>query len=190
MNTAFIGLDYIVDIIDERGKIAISASHAAQRDCIAKANKALHIAREKGWLTILVKLGFSSNYYEQPKNSPMFSKVHTSNALSLEEKGTNFHPALDVQPLDLIITKPRISAFYSTMLEAALRANKIDRLIVAGVSSVWAVQSTVRDAHDRDYEVYVLEDACAASSEEMHQISMKMLSLIAKIINIQDMAKL
>ncbi|WP_316353012.1 cysteine hydrolase family protein [Candidatus Trichorickettsia mobilis] len=190
INTAFIGLDYIVDITEEGGKIASSAAHAAERNCIDNANKALHIARKKGWLTILVKVGFSLHYYEQPKNSPMFSKVHISNALALEGKGTNFHSALDVQPTDLVIIKPRVSAFYGTMLEAALRANKINRLVMAGVSSVWAVQSTVRDAHDRDYEVYVLEDACAAINEKMHQTSMEMLSIIAKIIHIPDMTNL
>ncbi|EOX6249025.1 isochorismatase family protein, partial [Pseudomonas aeruginosa] len=32
-----------------------------------------------------------------------------------------------------------MSAFYATSLEAILRANKIDRLLIAGVSSSWAV---------------------------------------------------
>lgn len=190
MNTAFIGLDYIFDIMEEGGKIAHSAPHATERNCIENANKALKIARHKGWLTILVKVGFSRLYQEQPKHSPIFGKTHTSGILKLGTKGTEFHSKLDVQSTDLVIIKPRISAFYGTPLEAALRANHIQRLVVAGVSSVWAVQSTVRDAHDRDYEVLVLEEACAALNKKVHNDSMETLSAIAKIVHLPDLADL
>jgi nicotinamidase-related amidase len=190
MNTAFIGLDYIVDIMQEGGKIAASAAHAAERRCIANANRALQIARGKNWLTVLVKVGFSSSYQEQPKRSPMFGQAHTFRALELGTKGTEFHSDLDVQPTDLVIIKPRISAFYCTPLEAALRANRIERVVLAGVSSVWAVQAAARDAHDRDYEVFVLEDACAALNEKQHQDSMETLSVIAKVIRLSDLAGL
>ena len=184
MKTAFIGLDYIVDIMQHGGKIAGSAPHAEEQNCVINANKALKIARAKNWLTILVKVGFSSSYQEQPKGSPLFGSLHSFDALNLELSGTNFHKDIDVHPSDLIITKPRVSGFYGTPLDAALRANKIERLIISGVSSEWAVQSTVRDAHDRDYKVYVLEEACAAHSMEAHKSSMKTLSTISKIIDI------
>ena len=59
MSTAFIGLDYIFDIVHPSGKMAASAAHVAERGVIAKANQALAIARNKGWLTILVKVGFT-----------------------------------------------------------------------------------------------------------------------------------
>jgi nicotinamidase-related amidase len=120
----------------------------------------------------------------------MFGQAHTLGALELGTKGTEFHSDLDVQPTDLVIIKPRISAFYCTSLEAALRANRIQRVVLAGVSSVWAVQATARDAHDRDYEVFVLDEACAALNEKQHQDSMETLSVIAKVIHLSDLAEL
>ena len=42
------------------------------------------------------------------------------------------------------------------------------RIYCSGVSTQAVVQATVRDAHDRDYEVILLEDACAAHSDEEH----------------------
>lgn len=190
MNTAFIGLDYIVDITHPDGKIARSAEQVAKRGVIAKANRALAIAREKGWLTILVKVGFSPGYHEQPKHSPLFGRAHELGALALGEPGTEFHPDLQAVLADLVVVKPRVSGFYGTNLDAALRAGKIERVIIAGVSSAWAVQATARDAHDRDYEVLVAEDACAAANEEDHQSSMKLLATIAKIIRVEDMTAL
>ncbi|QLL16101.1 isochorismatase family cysteine hydrolase [Pseudomonas chlororaphis] len=190
MNTAFIGLDYIIDIMHPDGKIARSAAHAAQRDIIRKANRALAIAESNGWLKLLVKVGFAPNYLDQPKSSPMFGRAAQFGALKLGERGTDFHPELKVTADDLVIVKPRVSAFYATPLEAVLRANKIERLIVAGVSSSWAVQATVRDAHDRDYQVLIAEDACAAGDESEHQDSMKLMSAIARIITVDDMESL
>jgi biuret amidohydrolase len=190
MNTAIIALDYIKDIMHPDGKIARSAGHASERNIVEKANSALAIARSKGWPVILVKVGFSPSYVEQPKHSPMFGRVHEFGALKLDGPGTQFHPDLHVEPGDLILVKPRVSAFYSTGLEAVLRARSIDRIVLAGVSSTWAVQSTARDAHDRDYAVLVAEDACAANSEQEHREAMKVLATIAKIVSVEDLKKL
>ena len=153
-------------------------------------NRALEIARNKEWLTILVKVGFSKGYLDHPKRSPFFGKLHEIGALEAGSSGMDFHPEIREDLADLVIVKPRISAFYGTQLDAALRARNVNRLVIAGVSTAWAVQSTVRDAHDRDYEVYVLEDACAAATEAVHQSSMELLGSIAKVIRVEDLAEL
>lgn len=188
MNTALIGIDYIVDILDPGKATARSARHATARDVIGKVNRALAIARSRGWLTILVKIGFARNYADQPKQSPLFGRVHEFGTFALDTPGTEFHPQLDTKLADLVFVKPRVSAFYGTGLDAALRARKIDRVIITGVSSTLAVQSAVRDAHDRDYRVSVLEDGCAAATEEDHRSSMDMLRIIAEITTVEDIA--
>ena len=181
MKTALITLDYVVDIMCEGGKVARCAAQAVERQIIANANRAIAVARSQGWLVIHVRVGFSEHYQEQPTFSRFFGRAHELGALNLADRGCDFHPELDVQPEDAIVTKHRVSAFYATSLEAILRANKIDRLLIAGVSSSWAVHSAVRDAHDRDYEVVVVEDACAAASEEEHLAAMRLLANIAHV---------
>ena len=189
MKAAFIGLDYIVDIMHPRGKIARSATQAIQRGIIPKTNKALEIAAQKNWLKILVKVGFSPSYLEQPKQSPMFGKAHELEALMLGSEGTEFHPDLNTNDC-FIITKPRVSAFYGTNLDVLLRTNKIEHLFIGGVSTAWAVQSAVRDAHDRDYQVSIIEDICAAADEQEHRSSVELMSRIAQIISVDDLLNL
>lgn len=189
MRTAFIGLDYIIDIMHPSGKIARCAAQAAERQIINKANHALSIAHEKKWLAILVKVGFHEQYIDQPKNSPMFGKVQELGALNLNAEGTAFHPDLNTDNC-LYIIKPRVSAFYGTNLDAALRANQIERVLIAGVSTSWAVQSTARDAHDRDYQVCIVDDLCAAGDLNEHQLSIDLLSKIAQIIRVDDLSNL
>lgn len=184
MKTAVVLIDYIYDIMHPKGKISRSAQHASQRNIIAKANHFLKFARKTELLIIHVRVGFSPSYVEQPKESPMFGRVHEFEALNLRTIGSSFHVDLDIKNEEMVIVKPRISAFYGTPLEATLRANSIKHLVLLGVSSTWAIQSTARDAHDRDYKVTILEDACADNEENMHQESMRTLQSIATVTKV------
>lgn len=99
------------------------------------------------------------------------------------------HETLAIQPEDIVITKHRISAFYNTSLEAILRANHIDTLILSGVSTNMVIESTAREAHDRDYRVIILEDACAAATHEIHQQAIALLSRLAEIRQVDELEK-
>lgn len=181
MKIALLAIDYQIDIMHPDGKVARSAPQAQERGVIAVANRLLAHASVVNWLPILVRVGFQPGYGDHPAHSPFFGRARSAGALELGTRGTDFHPDLVIPPQATIIDKPRISAFYSTRLEAVLRANGIERLIVAGVSTAWTVQSTVRDAHDRDYRVIVVEDACAASTLDEHQSSLALLGALAEI---------
>jgi nicotinamidase-related amidase len=187
--TALILIDFINDIVSPQGKIATSAPFIAEHQIIQKANAALAYARASHWFIILVKVGFTPGYPEKPKNSPIFATVDHGQALLLGEWGTQFHKDLKTLPTDYIVVKSRISPFYATNLDMVLRANTIERLVMGGVSSSWAIQGAVRDAHDRDYEVLILEDSCGAATLEEHQLSMQQLSRIAKLITTPDLSE-
>jgi nicotinamidase-related amidase len=72
------------------------------------------------------------------------------------------------EPGDIEIEKIRFDSFIETDLDEQLRANGIDTLIVTGVSTDCCVDSTSRSAFQRDYDVFVVADACAAGSSHMH----------------------
>ena len=185
-DTAFVGLDYIFDIVHPDGKVARPAKSTAERGVIAAANQALVIARSRDWLTVLVKLGFSRGYVDQPKGSPICGRAQELRAVELDAPGTAFHPDRDNSLADLVITKPRVSGFYGTGLDATLSA----RRVIAGVSNSLTVQSTAREAHDRDFEVYIFEDACAAVGQAEDESSMTMLKDVDEVIHLQDLEKL
>lgn len=190
MNTALLVIDFINDIVSPNGKIPSCAQQVSEKKVIQKANDAIQFARESNWLIIPIKVGFSPDYREQPKNSPIFGKANQFQALALGQWGTEFHPDLKISAHDHVIVKHRISPFYRTSLDLVLKNNSVTRIVVCGVSSSWAVQSAIRDGHDRDYEMILLEDACAASTESEHQIAIKMCERIAKIITTNDFSNL
>jgi len=63
-----------------------------------------------------------------------------------------------------VVVKHRYSAFVDTRLETLLRANGIQTVVLAGMTTNCSVESTVRDAQMRDFHVVVAED-CVATKD-------------------------
>ena len=67
---------------------------------------------------------------------------------------------------DYIIKKHRFSGFYNTNLDDVLRQIGVDNLVVTGIATDVCVESTIRDAFYRDYNVFVPIEATASYTEE------------------------
>ena len=183
VNTALIVLDLENDLIHPEGKLARNAKMVIENSVIAKTNAAIQWARQRDALVIFVRVGFSQDYVECPTASPLFSYVQQAKALQLNTWGTELDSHLDVGENDVMITKHRVSAFYATPLQAILTARKIQQVMLCGVSTDFAVQTTAREAHDRDYQVSIVQDACAANSIEEHRNTIQLLEKFCIIVN-------
>jgi ureidoacrylate peracid hydrolase len=71
-----------------------------------------------------------------------------------------------IRPEDDIIQKHRASCFYSTNFEAELRIHGVRMLIVTGTTSSFCVDSTIREAYARDFDVIVPGDAISDTEIE------------------------
>ncbi len=72
-----------------------------------------------------------------------------------------FHPLVTPKPRHQCITKTLPSSFVKTRLDAWLRANAIDTLLICGLMTHMCVESTARNALSLGYKVLVPGDACA-----------------------------
>lgn len=147
-----------------------------ERGILAKSAKVIAKARAAGVRVGYVRVGFSSDYRECPSGSPVFSGAPKAGLFKLGAWGAEIHPDIAPREEDLQVVKHRVSPFYSTNLEVQLKTLGIERIICFGVSTQAVVQATVRDAHDRDFEVVVVEDCCCAHSAEEHANSMGSIS--------------
>ena len=86
------------------------------------------------------------------------------------------------QPGDVVVMKPKYSAFYETNFAEQLAALGVDTLVVCGLTTECCVDCTVRDAFHRDFHVIIAEDACAAYGEDVHAAALKMLELNCAIL--------
>jgi ureidoacrylate peracid hydrolase len=69
---------------------------------------------------------------------------------------------------EVVIDKPRPSVFVGTRLESYLSANGIRNLVLCGVTTNVCVESTARDAAQRDYDTFVVEDAVGEAEKSRH----------------------
>lgn len=77
---------------------------------------------------------------------------------------------------ELVIRKPRYSAFQMTDLVQRLKKKRVKSVLITGVMTHLCCESTARDAFMKDFEVYFVIDATADQYEDLHLSSLKTLS--------------
>jgi ureidoacrylate peracid hydrolase len=88
---------------------------------------------------------------------------------------------------DYIIDKNRPSAFFATGLEPVLKGLAISDLVVCGVTTNCCVETTVRDASQRDYRTFVVQDAVAEYEDDRHAVALKSMGMLfAKLVSVDD----
>jgi biuret amidohydrolase len=85
------------------------------------------------------------------------------------------------RPGEPVIGKVTASGFNSSNLAAHVRNRRLDTLVFAGVATNFCVESTLRDAADLGYDCILVEDACAAVTEEAHRIGVASMRPFAQI---------
>ena len=88
----------------------------------------------------------------------------------------DYEPGFEPLEGDVVVTKPRYSAFVGTPLEAILRARDVHTVIVAGLTTDVCVGSTARDAFQRDLNVVTLADCCAEMTQARHESALATLA--------------
>ena len=182
--TLFLVMDMMNDIVAEDGfNKATYGVQVKTRNVLANTAAAIAAARAAGAQVGYVRVGFSPDYRECPPASPIFSGARANGIFQLGTPGTEVHPAVAPREGDFDIVKHRVSPFYATSLEAILRANGIERIVMCGVSTNGVVHSGAREAHDRDYEVVILEDCCAGVTPDEHMHAIACLGRYGTILN-------
>jgi len=105
--------------------------------------------------------------------------------------GTWDHAILDAlapRPNEFILDKNRPSSFHETSLQEHLQHLRISELVVCGVTTNCCVETTVRDASQRDYRTFVLHDAVAEYDENRHRESLNCMNMLfAHLINVEQL---
>lgn len=77
--------------------------------------------------------------------------------------------AAEVRAPEEVVIKHRASAFFETRFPGELRMRGVQALVVTGTTTSFCVDSTIRDAYARDFDVIVPAECVADSDEAAHQ---------------------
>ncbi|MGH3134351.1 MAG: cysteine hydrolase family protein [Gaiellaceae bacterium] len=79
----------------------------------------------------------------------------------------------DVSADDYVFEKHRASCFYNTTLETKLRMLGTRMVIISGINSNYCVDSTVRDAYFREFDIVLVKDCVSGSFPDLHEAFLK-----------------
>jgi ureidoacrylate peracid hydrolase len=97
---------------------------------------------------------------------------------------------LGVQPTDFVIDKNRPSSFIGTPLESCLKGAGVEEVVVCGVTTNCCVETTVRDAAQRDFRTFVLTDAVAEWEDDRQRGSLKTMGILfAHLLTTEDLRR-
>ena len=95
-----------------------------------------------------------------------------------ETEESQLVPELAPEEDDITVLKTTDSALTGTNLRLILHNLGIKRVIVAGIFTDQCVSSTVRSLADESYDVIVVEDCCAAGTDELHRRELEIINMI------------
>ena len=88
---------------------------------------------------------------------------------------------------DFVVDKNRYSAFYGTGLEPILTSLGATSLVVCGVTTNMCVETSARDAMQRDYRVFVVRDATGEVDQERHDHALYTLNFgFGRVVAVDD----
>lgn len=93
--------------------------------------------------------------------------------VSFPPEALEFVPEIDRQPSDLVVTKKSWGAFPTTDIERQLRALGVTQVVLAGISTTSAVESTARQAYEAGFNVTLALDAMMDMNAEAHAAAIK-----------------
>ncbi|KAF2704756.1 Isochorismatase hydrolase [Pleomassaria siparia CBS 279.74] len=150
--------------------------------------------RSKGITIAHCRVAFTPSEMESiPDTNATFSqaKKDSSHAalFNMDSPMSAFHTAVTPDDVDIVVRKNRVGPFLNAPqdVHGIFKERGIDTLILGGISTGGAVLSTVVQAADLDYRLFVLEDACKDCSEETHGFLMDFFAKRATVINSEQL---
>ena len=142
---------------------------------LENASAALKKTREKGVHIIHVPIHFSHNYREIRKDIYGILKgVVDGKAFKIGTWNTQFAQPVSPLPNEVIIEGKRgLCGFTTTNLEFVLRQLGVNTVVLAGNLANVCVESTMRTAYEKGFNVITLTDCVGATSEEVLEATVK-----------------
>lgn len=130
----------------------------------------VNAARQAGIQIVYVPISFTEDYHEVTATPYGILKgVVDNGAFKKNTWGTEIAGILAPEKNDIIIEGKRsFCGFASTNLDFILRSTGAKNVVLAGFLTNCCVESTMRTAYDKGYNVISLTDCCASLSAEQH----------------------
>ena len=169
--TAVVLVEFQNDFTSEGGALHGAVQESMDSTGMLKNTQiALAAARAAGATVIHAPIQFTAGYNEITRHPYGILKgVVDSNAFVKGSWGAAIIDELAPADGDIVLEGKRgLDAFASTNLDFILRSKGLETVVLSGFLTNCCVESTMRSAYERGYEVVTLTDCVGATSEAEH----------------------
>ncbi len=150
------------------------AQRVREKGILRRTQAVLDATRRRGMLVVYVNGVHAPGYPELGARTVPLAAMLISRGSML--KGTWGVEVIDeLKPIDgeIVLDNYSSNGFCATPLDLILRNHGISDLVISGIATHVAVESTTREAFHMGYTVYTLEDCCTSTTQEIHDWSIK-----------------
>lgn len=184
--TALLLIDLQNEVLHPKGTLAGDLPTVAS-SLLDAVRRLVSWAREHKVPPIWVRIAFRPGYVDASR--AMRKTVDELAGRFLEGSwGAEIVDGIGRKEDDIVITKKRSSAFAGTELDFVLRGLGVERLLVGGTSTNWAIESTVRDAESLDYLATVVREATGARVGDLHEHALR--SMASRYAEVKTLAEI
>jgi nicotinamidase-related amidase len=174
--TAVVLIEYQHDFTTENGVLHAAVKETMDStDMLKNTRDVVDAARAAGATIVHAPIQFAAGYHEITSHPYGILKgVVDTNAFVKGTWGAEIVDDVKPGEGDIILEGKRgLDAFASTNLDFILRSKGIQTIALGGFLTNCCVESTMRSAYERGYEVVTLTDCVAATSADEHHNAIK-----------------
>ncbi|MEM0963922.1 MAG: cysteine hydrolase [Bacteroidota bacterium] len=171
--TAVVLIEYQNDFVSEGGALHDAVKGVmAQTDMLDNTRQFVKAARDTGATIIHTPIQFAEGYPELPEHPYGILKgVVDTSAFRAGTWGAEIVDGLQEEGDVVASGKVGLDAFASTNLDFILRSRGVKNVVLGGFLTNCCVESTMRSAYERGFNVVTLTDCTAATSEEEQRVA-------------------
>jgi ureidoacrylate peracid hydrolase len=174
--TAVVMIEFQNDFTTEGGALHEAVEGVMDStNMLNNAQETVAKARDLGATIIHAPITFDEGYPELGDHPYGILKgVVDTNSFRKGTWGAEFTDEMRPQEGDLVVEGKRgLCAFASTNLDFILRGRGIENVALGGFLTNCCVESSMRTAYEKGFNVFTLTDCVAATSEEEHRVAIE-----------------
>ena len=127
--------------------------------------------------------------YESSARLYTYNKMFARMQRSMPEK-MDMSSAVDRKEGEMVITKHTASIFIGTDFERMIRNAGITTLVFTGISTEIGVESSARDALNRDFYPVIVSDAVSSSDKDAHIRSLQNMERFLTVVSTNELSNI
>src|SRR5579871_5110038 len=178
---ALLVIDLQIDFVSPEGYLAKRGYDVTPvRRILPTVRAVIEAVRRVGGLVVYTRQGYRADLADMTDYERFRRRrggLDGTGVLVRGSPGFEIAPELPVEPSDVIVDKTANGAFTYTDLEQILRVRRVEHVMLSGCTTDVCVHSTLREAHDRNFQCLLIEDACGSGDAYAHAAAVHMVTV-------------